>query len=250
MSTSTAILERNVRAWVARGSGIESQNVRLGRTSAVAPDGLYAVVTLIASSPNGMITRRQVIKEDRSYVIHSQAIDSMFDIQFFREGAQVAANLFGMWARSESGTTHAATALTCGRLAGVNIYEGGSGYTHREPVEFPHNEGESGNRARGVLWTNSNGGAIRVQLTNAGSGYSSMPSLAFGANSAGTGATGAPRGYGFTINQIKVRNLTDVESEEYEDRAQIDLDIRHSVVYNDTESGRVETIVGDYPTIT
>ena len=250
MSSSTFILERSIREWVARGAGIAQNKVIPGRHTANAPAGLYASVTLISSTPKGMVGRRQRVGSDKSLTIHSQLMDSMFDVQFYRDGALDAANRFAMFARSETGIHWAATALSCGRIAGANVYEGGSGYITGEQIEFHHHaedvvERQTPNNAFGTIHAGLGGAMTRVDLTSGGSNYSIMPTPFFLPPTSGMGGVVSPRGFGFAVNRVKMRNLSAIESEEWEERAQIDLDVCHSVVYNDTTSGRVERIIGD-----
>ena len=249
---SLVILERTIRSFVARGSGLDPLKVVPGREEGTsAPDDLYASVTLRMTAPKGRIGRRQVVGESDSYVIHSQLIDSAFDIQFYRAGANEAARRFEMWARSESGITWAATALSCGRLAGANVYEGGSGYVTGEQVEFHHHADDVVERvtpvnAFGVISAAADGSLSAVRLTSGGTAYSIIPEPVFLPPASGTGAVVSPRGFGFAIERVKTRNLTNfLDDVNLEEVAQIDLDVCHTAVYNDDDSGRVERIISD-----
>ena len=242
---SRLILERSIRAFVSRGSGLPQSQVIQGRTTAKAPDGLYASVTMIDEMPMGYQGHQQRIGETESFTISTQLYNTTFDVQFYRDGAIDAANRFAMWARSETGITWAATSLTCGRLAGVNVYDGGSGYSASNSCTFPHDADDPTphNTAEGLIETDGRTGIRAITLNKAGSNYSTLPRVVVSGN--GVGMSAAPRGYGFATNRIRVRNLSLVESSEYEERAQIDLDISHSRVYNDVHSGRVERLIGD-----
>lgn len=249
---SRAILDATLRAFVAKGSGVAVNQVIEGQRSAEAPEGLYAIVYLVSEHRIGRNSGWQWIGSNKSFTVDDVMVESLYSVEFYREGALDAAFRFSDWAMTETGLNWASTAITDGRIKGANVYAGGSGYSKGGSCVFVPNDVEGlptperpSSYATGFVAVNDTGEMERINMRSFGRGYYDMP-LAKLSGTSGTGAVVSPRGFGFDVKHpLMVRNLTGVIADDYEERAQIDLRICHTRNYIDEESGRVEEIKSD-----
>lgn len=120
ISPGTQTLERAVRAYVAKGSGLDRQSVIRGQENAPFPDLPVATVTLITDLPEGFAWTRDERIENREYsdpaftdgpTIDETAFLSSelsYSVQWFGAYAADYARRFSVWAASPAGTSEAA----------------------------------------------------------------------------------------------------------------------------------------------
>ena len=217
-----------------------------GQKSTESPDGLYSSVWIRSEYPIGKV-RRQVIGATDSFTVFRITTETNFIVEFYRTGAMESAARFRDWTMTESGITWAATAITDGRIQGANVYDGGTGYSTGEKFQMtPKNSDliDVSELSSGYIVANDRGEMTQAIVTNFGIGYTKMPIPDI--KSSGTGASVSPRGFGFSVKTpIRITVITNEQSNDWEERAQIDLKIAHDHLVYDRESGRVETIIGD-----
>ena len=111
IAPSTQDLERDVREYVAKGSGMEPGKVIPGQTSGPAPSNAYATVLLISELPDGFVwTRNEGVDRDGSPGIDATVYESLtlsYSVQWFRTGARDLARTFRLWAQSPAGILNA-----------------------------------------------------------------------------------------------------------------------------------------------
>lgn len=245
------ILERTLRTYVARGTGLPGDRVIPGREAMAAPSGtLYASVLFLTESVMGMNDWARRVGETTSVTGSRSMCLSTYSIQFWRAGAITAARRFVDWTRTETGINWASAAIVDGRIMGANVYAGGAGYQDRDVLTFKPTDDDLAERpgdivrATGFIRTDSAGGARLAIVNQFGAGYSDMPIPSI--VSSGSGAVIAPRGAGFAIaDSPRIRMLTDEVGSDWEERAQIDLRVTHARVTIDAESGRVDRRIGE-----
>lgn len=260
MPTSKHIIfEDTIRLMVARGSGLATNLVIPSFHNDTAPDeGLFASAQVINQSTQGLTTSTQYSDNTQSFTVDRVMAMTMWQLDWFREGAMHSAFAFRDWLRSQTGTTWCATANIDGRIRFINVYEGGSGYEDNVEVELTHPDGEEGITATGICEV-VHGRMVRVRMTNYGTGYrdipdmnaadSSYPTIAI-KTTTGTGAVLSPGGFGMAVmdtGTIQVLNMTAMQEmgAKYEERATITLTTCHQYLHKDEESGRIEHIYGD-----
>ncbi len=101
-------LERRLRTYVAKGSGIDTTLVIPGNESAPLPSGLFASVTLITDSTAGQASEHYFDADDGQVGVSVQATHfATYSVQFYRSGAQSAAERFVKWSQSPLGRLEA-----------------------------------------------------------------------------------------------------------------------------------------------
>ena len=107
-------LEEAVREWVALGSGLDFDTKVINGSSkvSVSPKGLYATVLRITDTPEGDNFNRYTVDDE---TVSYQSIDTLWSVQWFREGARDAARAFQVWAKSQVGIDAAA-------VRGMTVY--------------------------------------------------------------------------------------------------------------------------------
>ena len=113
-----------------------------------------------------------------------------------------------------SGTTNINNILTysdnlfSGRVRFVQITNGGSGYDPALPPSVSFSGG-GGSGAAGTALVSNSGKVIGVEMTNLGSGYTSVPTVAFGSGTAtGNAKIGCNNFFGRTIRLQFLGSLT------------------------------------------
>ena len=117
---STQDLERAIRAYVAKGSGLERACVIPGNQSGPVPKTAFATVLLITGVPDGLAWTLEEYVANRTYpdatftdgpTFDVQAFESTeltYSVQWFRNGAADMARRFSVWARGPLGIAEAA----------------------------------------------------------------------------------------------------------------------------------------------
>ena len=103
--------ERNLRAWIASGSGLASSQVIPAEeeNQPPAPQGLYASVQLITPVVRGLpFTRLDLNADDNLEERKVAVVRDRYSVQWHRAGATDAARLFTVWASSAAGLQAAA----------------------------------------------------------------------------------------------------------------------------------------------
>ena len=99
-----ALLEENTRAFIARGSGLESNRVLEGNQKGPRPKQAYATVLFRNDPRLGYPIRGEAENGESQDISHRRAA---FSVQFFRNGASGRALAFCLYAESENGLTDA-----------------------------------------------------------------------------------------------------------------------------------------------
>ena len=112
ISPTTREVERAVRFYVARGSGLAHNCVIPGNDNSPTPNGPFATVLLTTEElPDGFGWSRyeRVLNAERNTIdMHAFASSQLvFSVQFFRSGASDYARRFATWTRSPAGVTEA-----------------------------------------------------------------------------------------------------------------------------------------------
>lgn len=132
--SSRAIFERTLRRFVSEGCNLQIGNEVLagervipGQGSGTSPEGLFAAVWFLGSNAHYPYNYFEQQQNDDARLRSIQMVDASYMIQFYRSceecDALEAAQAFGDWVDSHSGITWAATAITDGRITGVNVYD-------------------------------------------------------------------------------------------------------------------------------
>ena len=109
LSPTTQALERDVRAWVAAGSGLEGKRVLRGKNRGIGPADPYATVLLISQRPDGQAWVRYAPGEGMLLDSTTVSSDSFeYSVQWFRAGARDRGRRFQIWAESPAGIVAAA----------------------------------------------------------------------------------------------------------------------------------------------
>lgn len=101
----TDALSRDVRAYVAAGSGLDSTLVIPGNDPAPAPAEPYATVLLVNERRDGVPPTRHVYDDDAGTVNGTSYVsrESVWSVQFYRTGAVVRAQQFRDWTTTPLG---------------------------------------------------------------------------------------------------------------------------------------------------
>ena len=109
LSPTTKALERDVRAWVAAGSGLEGKRVLRGKDRGIGPAEPYATVLLITQRPEGQAWVQYEPSEDVLLDATTVSSDSYeYSVQWFRTSARDRGRRFRLWAESPAGIIAAA----------------------------------------------------------------------------------------------------------------------------------------------
>ena len=97
--------ERNLRAWVAKGSGLDARQVVPGETDGPAPNGLYASLLLLTPRITGLPYFVKELNDDTGMVDQTTVAIARdrYAIQWHRDGATDRGRQFAIWASSSDG---------------------------------------------------------------------------------------------------------------------------------------------------
>ena len=223
-------LDRSIRAYVARGTGLATNLVRPGNAKGQRPKEAYATLLPGPDVRTGAPQYRQT--RDGDGVANGTRAETprrrTYSLQFYRDGALDLANAFETWAASEDGLVVASTAFASynGSIRRIALRDGGS-YTAAPAVTISDlSGGGSGATATATL---SPGTGMRsvasIGLDDPGRDYVS-PAVSMPGD-----ATAIAVGWGFHVEHpLTVRRLDDILGDAYEERAVIDLPILYTAL--------------------
>ena len=255
-------LDRSVRAYVARGLGINMNLVRPGNAKGPRPKAAYATVLPISDLRTGAPQYSQM--NDGVAVGNQRSTDDdppgnlapselglptgfrtetayrrTYSLQFYRDGALDLANAFERWASSEDGLIAADTAFASygGRLRRIRVHDGGS-YSDAPSVTIA-GEGGSGATAKATLAPGTGLRPVQgIGLTAFGSDYVN-PTVTIGSGDPDESAVAI--GWGFHVEHpLTVRRLDTILGDAFEERAQIDLPILYTTL-DTQDTGGIDT---------
>lgn len=93
--------ERELRKFIAAGSGLDSDVVIPGNDTGPRPGGAYATVLEISSTPRGYPIKRFVSIDDGTDQL--SLYEGLFSVQWYRAGAGQMAENFREWVFSDNG---------------------------------------------------------------------------------------------------------------------------------------------------
>lgn len=100
-------LERNIRAYIAEGSGLVKKAVKEGWYTGPIPEDTYATLQLILDATEGTPVEVLNRGDEPSAVSVGIFHRALFDVQFYRPGAVDAAEAFVAWGQTSMGMLYA-----------------------------------------------------------------------------------------------------------------------------------------------
>ena len=110
LTPTAQTVERNLRAWIAAGSGLNASAVIPGETDGPAPNGLYASVVLITPRITGLPYTLYSRNDDGERIDGDiiAVVRDRYGVQWHRKGSTDRGRQFAVWASSPLGRQDAA----------------------------------------------------------------------------------------------------------------------------------------------
>ena len=237
-------LDRSVRAYVARGTGLDMNLVRPGNAKGQRPKAPYATLLPVSDLRTGAPQyRQQVDAAGRAAgTLTETPYRRTYSLQFYRAGALDLANAFDRWAASEDGLIVADTSFASygGGIRRIRVRDAGSySDTPRVVITGP---GGSGATAEAELAPGTGRRPVQgIGITAAGGDYVG-PTVTLESDDAGdTAGVAMAYGWGFQVDHpLTVRRLDSIIGDAFEERGQIDLPVLYTTL-DLQDTGGVDT---------
>ena len=231
-------LDRTIRAYVARGSGLAANLVRPGNEKSQRPKVPYATVLTMRDIRTSAPMYRQMNNATTGLAagtLTETPRRRTYSVQFYREGALDLANRFEAYTADERGLQTASVAFGTygGRVRRLHVLDGGA---YSAPplvnIEGPGGAGATAEVTLAPGTAGSRSPIAGVGLMNPGRDYVDGVTVTLASGDPGdTPADVRAVGWGFVVVQpLEVRRLDEILGDAFEERAQIDLPILYTTI--------------------
>ena len=239
-------LDRTIRAYVARATGLDVGLVRPGNAKGQRPKVPYATVLTMRDTRTSAPMYRQMNDAATGLAagtLTETARRRVYSVQFYREGALDLANAFEAYTADERGLVVASAAFATygGRVRRLHVLDGGAySAVPRVVIKAPAGEGATAEATLAPGTAGTRRPIAGIGLMNPGRDYVDTPTdlcpdgmtVTLESDDAGdTAGMVAAVGWGFSVVQpLEVRRLDTIMGDAFEERAQIDLPILYTTL--------------------
>ena len=246
-------LERVVRAFVAEGSGLDSDHVIPGNAKGPRWKDRYASLLLRTDQRRSYPEHRGLCNAAGllTGTLQVEPRRAIYSLQFYRDGAVELAERFDRWAQSEVGLLQALTSFASGggSLRHIRVIQGGSGYDEAAPpnVTIVGPGGSGATATAGV----ASGAVSGTPLATPGSGYVDVlqadgesSGVTIDPPPSGETATASAIGWGHSVVfPLQIRRLDVILGDAFEERVVVDLPVDYTFwdVASVADTGAIDT---------
>ena len=236
-------LERVVRAYIAEGTGLESNLVRPGNAKGPRPKDPYATLLLQNDQRRSYPEHRGLCNTAGIFTgtLQVEPRRATYSLQFYRDGAVDLAEAFDRWAQSEIGLIQAQTSFASGggAVRHIRVIQGGSGYTAAPAVTIvapPSRKDGTANTQATATASVVAGAVSGIALDTPGTGYVDVLQADWESSGvtidpppSGETATASAIGWGHVIEfPLNIRRLDTILGDQFEERAVVDLAVSYT----------------------